>query len=59
MGGLSGHAGQDDLVRWFDSLAASRPRVILTHGEDKGAMLCMASLRNGTASMPSVRDYTT
>jgi metallo-beta-lactamase family protein len=35
MGGLSGHAGQDDLVRWFDSLAASRPRVILTHGEDK------------------------
>src|SRR4029450_13459773 len=35
MGGLSGHAGQDDLVRWFDSLAASRPRVILTHGEEK------------------------
>jgi metallo-beta-lactamase family protein len=34
MGGLSGHAGQDDLVRWFDSLAPSRPRVILTHGED-------------------------
>lgn len=35
MGGLSGHAGQSDLVRWFDSLAHSRPRVILTHGEDK------------------------
>ena len=35
MGGLSGHAGQDDLVRWFDSLAASWPRVILTHGEGK------------------------
>ena len=35
MGGLSGHAGQRDLVQWFDSLAASRPRVILTHGEDK------------------------
>jgi metallo-beta-lactamase family protein len=35
MGGLSGHAGQSDLVRWFDSMAASRPRVILTHGEDK------------------------
>ena len=34
MGGLSGHAGQNDLVRWFDSLAPSRPRVILTHGED-------------------------
>jgi metallo-beta-lactamase family protein len=35
MGGLSGHAGQADLVRWFDSMAHSRPRVILTHGEDK------------------------
>jgi metallo-beta-lactamase family protein len=35
MGGLSGHAGQSDLVRWFDSMASSRPRVLLTHGEDK------------------------
>jgi metallo-beta-lactamase family protein len=34
-GGLSGHAGQSDLLRWFDSLAASRPRVFLTHGEDR------------------------
>jgi metallo-beta-lactamase family protein len=34
MGGLSGHAGQRDLVRWFGTMAASRPRVILTHGED-------------------------
>ena len=36
MGGLSGHAGQRDLVRWFDTLAHARPRVILTHGEEKG-----------------------
>jgi metallo-beta-lactamase family protein len=35
-GGLSGHAGQSDLLRWFDSFAASRPRVFLTHGEDRG-----------------------
>jgi metallo-beta-lactamase family protein len=34
MGGLSGHAGQKDLVQWFDSVAHSRPRTILTHGED-------------------------
>jgi metallo-beta-lactamase family protein len=33
MGGLSAHAGQSDLLRWFDELAGSRPRVILTHGE--------------------------
>jgi len=35
-GGLSGHAGQTDLLHWFDTLAPSRPRVILTHGEDRG-----------------------
>ena len=34
-GGLSGHAGQSDLLRWLESLAASRPRVFLTHGEDR------------------------
>jgi metallo-beta-lactamase family protein len=34
VGGLSGHAGQGDLVRWYGSLAASHPRLQLTHGED-------------------------
>jgi metallo-beta-lactamase family protein len=35
MGGLSGHAGQKDLLHWFETLSAARPRVILTHGEDR------------------------
>src|SRR6516225_3394084 len=35
-GGLSGHAGQTDLLRWLASLAASGPRVFLTHGEERG-----------------------
>jgi metallo-beta-lactamase family protein len=34
-GGLSGHAGQTDLLNWFDVVAPSRPRVILTHGEER------------------------
>ena len=34
--GFSGHAGQSELVEWFDSLSGSRPRVVITHGEDKG-----------------------
>jgi metallo-beta-lactamase family protein len=33
-GGLSGHAGQADLLNWMGSIAPSRPRVLLTHGED-------------------------
>jgi metallo-beta-lactamase family protein len=35
-GGLSGHAGQTDLLRWLGSFAASGPRVFLTHGEERG-----------------------
>jgi metallo-beta-lactamase family protein len=34
-GGLSGHAGQTDLLHWLESFAASRPRVFLTHGEER------------------------
>jgi metallo-beta-lactamase family protein len=42
-GGLSGHAGQTDLLKWFDAVAPSRPRVILTHGEER-AQLPLARL---------------
>jgi metallo-beta-lactamase family protein len=35
-GGLSGHAGQSDLVRWIGSIAPSKPHVFLTHGEARG-----------------------
>jgi metallo-beta-lactamase family protein len=35
-GGLSGHAGQSDLVRWIGSIAPAKPHVFLTHGEARG-----------------------
>jgi metallo-beta-lactamase family protein len=59
MGGLSGHAGQTDLLRWFDPLAPSRPRVILTHGEDRArtAMKQMIKDRHGIeAECPALYD---
>jgi metallo-beta-lactamase family protein len=34
LGGFSAHAGQTDLLTWFSAIAPSKPRVILTHGED-------------------------
>jgi metallo-beta-lactamase family protein len=34
LGGFSAHAGQTDLLGWFNSLAPAKPRVVLTHGED-------------------------
>jgi metallo-beta-lactamase family protein len=34
LGGFSAHAGQTDLLTWFNALASARPRVFLTHGEN-------------------------
>lgn len=36
LGGFSAHAGQRDLMAWFSCPAREKPRVVLTHGEDKG-----------------------
>jgi len=36
LNGFSGHADQSELLKWFSALAPSKPKVILTHGEDKG-----------------------
>jgi len=35
LGGFSAHAGQTDLLTWFSAIAPSKPRVVLTHGEDR------------------------
>lgn len=35
LSGFSAHAGQTDLLTWFSAIAPSKPRVILTHGEDE------------------------
>ena len=35
LGGFSAHAGQTDLLKWFSAIAPSKPRVVLTHGEDE------------------------
>ena len=38
LGGFSAHAAQTDLLHWFSSLAPKQPRVVLTHGEDRGRL---------------------
>jgi metallo-beta-lactamase family protein len=35
MGGFSAHADQNGLLDWYSTLAPSRPRTIITHGEDR------------------------
>ena len=34
LGGFSAHAGQSDLIHWFSTLAHSKPKLVLTHGEE-------------------------
>ena len=46
MGGFSAHAGQKDLLNWFDSIAPSRPRAIITHGEDKARTVFAGLIRD-------------
>ena len=48
LGGFSAHAGQTDLMRWFDVIVPSKPRVVLTHGEDdqRGALARLIQQRH-------------
>ncbi len=35
LGGFSAHAGQTELLEWLKPMVTSRPRIVLTHGEDR------------------------
>jgi metallo-beta-lactamase family protein len=35
MGGFSAHADQQGLLEWYGAMAPSKPRTIITHGEDR------------------------
>lgn len=57
LGGFSGHAGQADLLKWFQPLAASKPRLLLTHGEDGPRRALAAKLGEtygATAELPEI-----
>ncbi len=36
LNGFSAHAGQSGLLKWFQSMASSKPKVVLVHGEARG-----------------------
>lgn len=62
LGGFSAHAGQTELLDWLAPMAAGRPHVFLTHGEDD-ARTVMASVmeeRFGlTPYLPTYREHLT
>src|SRR4030095_175270 len=43
MGGFSAHADQSGLLDWYGVMAPSRPRTIVTHGEDR-ARIALSNL---------------
>ncbi len=49
LGGFSAHAGQTDLLKWFEAIAPVKPRVILTHGENgpRAALAKLITERHG------------
>ena len=50
--GLSAHADQAELVRWFGDLPAVPGQVFLNHGEDQSRKALAAVLGSGDASRP-------
>ena len=62
LGGFSAHAGQKDLLAWFETIAPSKPKVVLTHGEDepRGALAKLIQSRFGLRSTsPKLQDVIT
>lgn len=59
MGGFSAHAGRAELLDWFGSIAPSKPRLIITHGEDRARDSLSAEIfkrHNIRAECPNLGD---
>jgi metallo-beta-lactamase family protein len=59
MGGFSAHADQNDLLHWYSVVAPSKPRTIITHGENRAreAFCTLIKSRFGLeAERPSLGD---
>jgi metallo-beta-lactamase family protein len=57
LGGFSAHAGQSDLLKWFNVLAPDRPRVVLTHGEEKARIPLAEIIRHRYGIQPFLPQY--
>jgi len=52
LGGFSAHAAQSDLLYWLSSIAPKHPRVVLTHGEDRGRLPLAALIQQRFHTKP-------
>ncbi len=59
LNGFSAHAGQTDLMNWFSYLAPSKPKLVITHGEDgpRKALAALIKKRHKIeATLPKIGD---
>jgi metallo-beta-lactamase family protein len=59
LGGFSAHAGQTDLLDWFSTLAPSKPKLVITHGEDGPRKALADQIRKKyriSATLPRIGD---
>jgi metallo-beta-lactamase family protein len=54
MGGFSAHAGQNELLDWFAAVAPSKPRLIITHGENRARKTLSDLIRSRHGSKPEI-----
>jgi metallo-beta-lactamase family protein len=57
MGGLSAHAGQSDLLSWFDPVSASKPILVLSHGENRSRQPLAQVIRERYGIDPILPEY--
>ena len=57
LGGFSAHAGQADLLNWLAAMAPCRPRVFLTHGEDRAREPLAACVEQRFRIKPELPGY--
>jgi metallo-beta-lactamase family protein len=59
LNGFSAHAGQTELLKWFSYLAPSKPKVVITHGEDEprnALATCIKKQFKINATLPKIGD---
>ncbi len=59
LGGFSAHAGQTDLLAWFDVIAPCKPRVVLTHGENSPRQILAEQIQQrfgGKVLLPNLNE---
>lgn len=57
LGGFSAHADQTGLLQWFTPMADDRPKVVLTHGENKARAVLAEIIQQRYDLVPELPSY--